>query len=151
VATVALLGSGVVAQSGSELLSQALTKERTEGKLNEAIALYQRISSEFAADHALAAKALVQMGHAYEKLGMSDARKAYNRVVRDYADQRELAAEAGARIAALDRALASAPAKGAASGLVARQVWAGPDVDTLGSISPDGRFLSFTDWTTGDL
>jgi len=150
IAAVTLLWAGVLAQSGSELFSQALSKEKTEGKLDEAIVLYQRIASEFATDHALAAKALVQMGHAYEKQGKGDARKAYDRVVREYADQRELAAEAGARIAALDRALAPASAQSTVSGLVARQVWSG-SADTSGSTSADGKYLSFTDWTTGDL
>jgi len=32
-----------------------------------------------------------------------------------------------------------------------RRVWAGGDVDASGSPSPDGRYLSFTDWSTGDL
>jgi Tol biopolymer transport system component len=35
--------------------------------------------------------------------------------------------------------------------LVARRVWAGPDVDMLGAPSPDGRQLTFVDWSTGDL
>ena len=36
--------------------------------------------------------------------------------------------------------------------MTARQVWAGPDVvDVWGSVSPDGRYLSFVDWGTGDL
>jgi Tol biopolymer transport system component len=36
-------------------------------------------------------------------------------------------------------------------GIVNRQVWGGPDVDILGSVSSDGRYLSYTDWETGDL
>lgn len=32
-----------------------------------------------------------------------------------------------------------------------RQVWAGHDVDDTGTLSADGRYLSFTDWSTGDL
>ena len=32
-----------------------------------------------------------------------------------------------------------------------RRVWAGQDVDLTGSVSRDGRHLSFTDWATGDL
>jgi Tol biopolymer transport system component len=36
-------------------------------------------------------------------------------------------------------------------GIVARQVWAGPGVDILGGPSPDGRYLTFVDWETGDL
>jgi len=36
-------------------------------------------------------------------------------------------------------------------GITTRQVWTGSDVDTTGAISPDGRLLTFVDWTTGDL
>ena len=35
--------------------------------------------------------------------------------------------------------------------LALRQVWTGADVDLSGSVSPDGRLLSFVDWSTGDL
>ena len=34
---------------------------------------------------------------------------------------------------------------------VARRVWAGRDVDALGSPSPDGKLLSHVDWETGNL
>lgn len=39
----------------------------------------------------------------------------------------------------------------ASAAAVARQVWRGPQVDAMGHPSPDGRFLSFVDWATGDL
>jgi Tol biopolymer transport system component len=32
-----------------------------------------------------------------------------------------------------------------------RRVWGGPEVDLYGSVSYDGRYLSFVDWSTGDL
>jgi beta-lactamase regulating signal transducer with metallopeptidase domain/WD40 repeat protein len=32
-----------------------------------------------------------------------------------------------------------------------RQVWSGTGVDTCGAPSPDGRYLSYVDWDTGDL
>ena len=32
-----------------------------------------------------------------------------------------------------------------------RQVWSGTKVDLLGGTSPDGRYLSYVDWETGDL
>ena len=38
-----------------------------------------------------------------------------------------------------------------ASGVVVRQVWTGPDVDIMGAPSPNGRFLSYVHWATGDL
>jgi hypothetical protein len=140
-ATVAAFGLPV--QSGHDLFQQALVKERAEGNLQEAIDLYDRIVQDFADDHALAAKALVQMGRCYEKLGRAEARKAYQRVIRDYADQAEPLQVARARLAALTRPLQA--------GMSVRRVWAGPDADTDGEISPDGRFLSFVDWGTGDL
>ena len=36
-------------------------------------------------------------------------------------------------------------------GIINREVWNGPGLDYAGSPSPDGRYLSFVDWTTGDL
>lgn len=36
------------------------------------------------------------------------------------------------------------------AGMVARQVWA-PAADTEGGVSPDGQYLTFVDWETGDL
>src|SRR3990167_7213918 len=96
------LGAGVVSgQSGHDLFQQALVKERADGNLQEAIRLYQRIVSEFAQDRALSAKALVQIGQCYEKLGeaqLKQARASYERVVRDFADQAETVAQARVRL-----------------------------------------------------
>lgn len=36
-------------------------------------------------------------------------------------------------------------------GISARRVWTGPAGYVMGSVSPDGRYLSDVDWTTGDL
>ncbi len=65
-----VFGTGTtLAQNGYDLFHQALVKERAEGNFEEAIQLYQRITEEFAGDRTLAARALVQMGQGYEKLG----------------------------------------------------------------------------------
>ena len=134
---------GMPAQSGHDLFQQALVKERAEGNLQEAIDLYDRIVRGFPGDHALAAKALVQMGQCYEKLGKAGAEKAYERVIREYADQAEPLQVARTRLAALTRP--SPP------GMTVRKVWADAMTDADGEISPDGRYLSFVDWETGDL
>src|SRR5687768_15963200 len=89
------------AQSGNDLFQKALAKERAEGQLEPAIQLYEQVVREFAADRPLAAKALLQIGRCYERLGKDGAQKAYDRVVRDYGDQRTMADEARARLAAL--------------------------------------------------
>jgi len=39
----------------------------------------------------------------------------------------------------------------AADGIVTRQVWAGNDTSNTGAPSPDGRYVSFVDWETGNL
>ena len=131
----------------AEMLMQAAhQKQLVEGQLEEAIQLYKRIVQEHTGNRAVAAKALLEMGQCYEKLGNTEARKAYERVLRDYADQNEAAEQARARLAALSGNVASR-----ASEMVTRRVWAGPGELVLGTPSSDGRYLSYADWTTGDL
>ena len=89
------------AQRGYDLFQQALVKERSDGKLDEAIQLYQRITREHGSDRALVAKALLAMGQCYERLGSVAARQVYDRVLREFADQPEAASVARARRAAL--------------------------------------------------
>src|SRR2546428_719626 len=91
---VLMMAVAAWAESGQDLFQKALVAERANGKLEEAIKLYQRISQKFSSDRSLAAKALMQMGQCYEKLGDAQARKAYDQVVREYADQREVVAAA---------------------------------------------------------
>ena len=88
-ALVFLGGQSALARSGYDLFQKGLVQERTEGDLDEAIRLYKQIVEDFKDDRALVAKALVQMGGCYEKLGQAEARKAYERVIQEYADQPE--------------------------------------------------------------
>jgi len=101
VALTLLMGAPALAQTGHDLLQQALVMEQAEGNLRAAIELYERIVEEFPGDGALAARALVQMGQCYEKLGSQEAERAYQRVVRDYGDQAVFVAQARERLAAL--------------------------------------------------
>ena len=71
-------------RSGQDLFQQALVKERAEGKLGEAIQLYQRVIREFGHDRTLAAKAWLETGRCYEKLGKPEARRAYERIPVSY-------------------------------------------------------------------
>lgn len=128
------------------LLEQARHKQLVEGDLDAAIAIYRRIVAEHASNRAAAASALVQMGRAYEKLGKEQAKEAYARVVREYADQAAAASEARERLAALHRSAPAGPAR-----LAARRVWHGPEVNSLGAPSADGRYLTATDWNTGNV
>jgi Tol biopolymer transport system component len=140
------LATGIRAQSGYDLLQQAVSKEQVEGKVKEAIALYQRIIKEFAADRALTARALVQLGGAYEKLGSAEARAVYARVISEFADQPQVFAEARTRMAALEIPPPNAATRRATRRpLSTVQVWGGTNVGLMGSITGDGRYLSFAD------
>jgi len=139
-------GGGKTSEKAEVLLAAAEHKQLVDGDLEAAIRDYKNILAGYASNHPVAAKALVEMGKCYEKLGQAEAQKTYERVLRDYADQQEQAAEARTRLAAL-----SGNGATKTSEMVARRVWAGPDVDTDGGPSADGRYLTFVDWDTGDL
>jgi len=139
--------SGQKNDEAETLLQAARHKELVAGELEEAIGIYKKILADHAGHRPVAARALVGLGQCYEKLGQQGAREAYERVLRDYADQNEAATEARTRLAALHRpAGADRPPE-----LATRRVWGGPGVDIEGSISADGRLLSFADPETGDL
>jgi len=137
------------AQGKAELaFKAALDKEVVDGDLEAAIGMYRKIAQ--GSDRAVAARALVRMGQCYEKLGglqASEARRAYEQVMREFGDQTATAAEARARLAAL----AGSTGVARRTALAVRQVWAGPDVDIGGGLSPDGRYISRFDWSSGDL
>jgi hypothetical protein len=135
-----------LAQSGHDLFQQALVKERADGNLRGAIELYERIATEFSADRTLAAKALVQMGECYEKLGSTEAEKAYQRVVREFGDQEEPVAQARTRLAALEREARAADAVSITTRHVRREARG----DWL-SIVPDGMHAVYTDHGSADL
>src|SRR5713226_6468187 len=129
------------------LMQAAHQKQLVEGQLEEAIQLYKRIVEEHGGNRAVAAQALLEMGQCYEKLGNTEARKAYERLLRDYGDQNEAAVAARKRLSALGQPAGSSNG----SEMVTRRVWAGPGEYIGGSLSPDGRYLSCVDWATGDL
>jgi Tol biopolymer transport system component len=144
---MAVLTPAIAQQNGQAevMLQAAQNKQLVDGDLAQAIQMYKKILSEYSADRPVAAKALVEMGDCYEKLGKSEALKAYQRVLHDYADQSAEANEARARLAALEHGGAHSKE------LVTRRVWAGPEVGDEGAPSPDGKYLSYVDWNTGDL
>ncbi len=83
-------------------LQKAVHVELVQGNLQEAIRLYKEIVAENGGNHAVSARALVLLGRSYEKLGSLEAKEAYERVLRDYADQADMVAQARARLAALE-------------------------------------------------
>ena len=125
------------------LLERAMQREMVDGDLSGAIELYKTVVSARGVNRAVAAKGLYQMGLAYEKLGNAEARKAYERIGREFADQKEVAAEAGRRLAAMRTAET-------VDNDQPRRV-ASPNADS--TISFDDRWMTATIWegpTDGD-
>jgi len=141
----AFLAAGQKNDQAELALKAAIKTETVDGNLKGAIEQYKKIAAQPGAGRATVATALLRMGQCYEKLGDSEARKAYERVVREFGDQAVVAAEARTKLAAL---VGTAGAAGGST-MTARRVWTGPGVDNDGHVSPDGRFLSFTDWWAG--
>lgn len=127
------------------LLGQALHQEESEGRLEDAINSYKKVLAAADATREQKARAQFRIGACYERLGLAEARKAYEAVIADFADQAELAAEAKARLAAL----AQPAVRGGGPAL--RQIWATSGNVDSGRISPDGRSVVGVDEGTGDL
>jgi len=138
-----VVSSAYAQQSAEVLLQSGLYKEEVNGDLEAAIKVYERVLQDFPKDRLAAAKAQLHIGLCYEKVGKAEARKAYESVVRDFADQSDIVAQARVRLAALG-------GPGAAGGLVTRRVLADAS-GVRGVLTPDGKYISSMDKSTGDM
>ena len=97
------------------MLGAALHQEEVQGDLKGAIAAYQKVVAVPGVSRKTAAGAPVRMGQCYEKLGDAESRKAYERVLREYADQKEAVVVARARLGGVESMARQ-------TGIAARQV-----------------------------
>jgi Tol biopolymer transport system component len=143
----ALLLAGQAGNDPEKQLQAAINREVVEGNLQAAIEQYKRIVADNGSSRAVVARALLHLGGCYENLGRDEARKAYERLVRDYADQAEQAKEAQTRLAALEM-----PAgKSGDSALANRLVWVTANQGNCRNApSPDGKYITYID-NSGNL
>src|SRR5688572_27799585 len=95
-------------------LQRAIRKETVEGDLKGAIDLYRKAAAEAGKDRITGAQALLHLAQCYEKQGNAEARAIYERLVRDYTDQKDAVATARARLGGNAKQ---------SRGIVSRQVW----------------------------
>jgi Tol biopolymer transport system component len=127
-----------IAQGKADVaLRAAMETETVKGDLKGAIEQYKKVVADAGTNRALAAQALVRMANCYQKLGDAEAHKIYEQLVRDYADQNEAVAIARTHLDG---------GSGATRSAGDRAVWTGRDVDLFGTVSPDGRLLTYVDW-----
>jgi Tol biopolymer transport system component len=125
-----------------QLYQQALYEMEGKGNYSKAIESFNLVLTKFPKEKITAAKALLNIGRCYEKLGKSEAIKAYERILKEFKDQKQIVTEARTRLAALKQSANDGVSQSIATN---RQIWAGKDIDTEGAPSPDGQYLSYSD------
>lgn len=142
-----LLAASLAFPQGSAAvdLKSARHKEQVQGDLKGAIDAYRKIIAKHAKDRATVAQAMLHLAQCHEKLGQSEARKVYEDLTRNFADQSAVAAQARGRLAAL----AGAPAKS----VTARQIDVAPkDLACMPwNVSQDGRLFGAVDYLNGNI
>ncbi len=138
---LAVSGAGADGQAPTtpgQRFQEAVTLMESRGDYAAAIRIFDEISG--GADRTLAARALVYQGVCYERMGREEARKAYRRVIEQFADQRAAVAEARSRLATLERARA-VPARRTVR---LERAWerVPPDLPGVGGVSADARWMS---------
>jgi hypothetical protein len=130
-------------KKANELIQAAQAKETIQGDLKAAITLYGQAVHE-APNRGIVAKSLLRMAECYQKMGDEEARKVYEQIVREYADQKEVVAEARAKL--------GKTASGSTR-MSFREVLSLPNMrQACSMVSRDGRYLPYIDWDDhGDL
>jgi Tol biopolymer transport system component len=152
---VALTYTASALQNSSQhkvLFEKAKFTMETKGDLKGAIDLFEEIIKKYPNERDFAAKSLYLIGICYEKLGEQQAQQAqaaFQRIVHEYPDQTAEVNLAKEKLSLLAKPELAAVKSG--QELTTSLVWQGPGMDTSGKISPDGRYLSFVDWPTGNL
>src|SRR5438876_12395055 len=100
-----LMSSAICAPAATNDLSAALQRglfeEEANHNLDAAIQAYQSVINQYDKDRKLAATAIFRLGESYRKQGKTNEAVAqYERVLREFADQSELATPSRAYLAA---------------------------------------------------
>jgi Tol biopolymer transport system component len=132
------------AADASQTLQKAIDLLESKGDVAGAITLFEEATRTN--ERPVAARALLYLGRAQERQGAERARATYERIARDFGDQREVVTEARRRLTVLNESSTIRSA-----GLTTRRIQVGGDIDDLGCLSTDGRFMAITHWATGDL
>ena len=127
----------IIAQQGEKQFLQGMMKAEGEGNLEAAISLFSELVNDNAVDRNIRAKALLQMGICYEKLGVKQATATYEKLITEYADQTDLIAVAKRKLSQLKKTIPSVPATGIVNQELAKSI-----TNVTFSMSPNGRYLA---------
>jgi Tol biopolymer transport system component len=149
------LGMIIVAntqQSAEELYEAAVFKKDADGDMEGAIKIFREIVERFANNKEIAAKAQLQIGICYEKLGQKNskqAQEAFQKVIDNYPSQSEEVKIAREKLSLFLKV--QSIAKKDDNEFKITKIWSGGRYDDFGTPSLDGSISSFVDWETGNL
>jgi len=137
------VSSGYAQQTAEQLYQSALYKEEIEGELDAAIKIYETIIKQYPENRPVSAKSLLHSGICKERLGMKEAQKAYERVVREYSDQSDIVDQAKIRLAVLG-------SPGEKKGFLTRRILADAS-GVSGVLTADGKYIIGLNLEKGDV
>ena len=143
VLAVVQVSAGYGQQTAEQLYQSALYKEEIEGELDAAIKIYETVIKQHPENRPVAAKSLLHSGICKERLGMKEAQKAYERVVREYTDQSDIVAKAKVRLAILG-------SPGEKKGFLTRRILADAS-GVSGVLTADGKYIIGLDREKGNV
>ncbi len=141
-------------QTAKELYEAAVFKKDADGDMQGAIKLFQEIVEKFSKNREMAAKAQLQIGMCHEKLGQKSvklAQDAFQKVLDNYPSQSDAVRIAKDKLSRLIQIAEKELAEVSPKVMTDKKIWAEPETDLEGAPSPDGKYLSYVDWDTGDL
>lgn len=122
--------------SAADLYQEALRLQEVKGDLGAATEIYKRITTQYAADAAVAPLALLRLAECYEILSEAEALTTYRRLLSAYPNAGAPVTRARARLAAL----APATQLAAPTPRLVATVPGGAGISTLADVSADGQF-----------
>ena len=133
--------------AAQRLYQEGIFQMEAMGDFSAAIELFEKLVSEHPENKPLASRALLMAGRCHEKLGQEEAEKAYNRILEEYSDQREIVNEARTRLMALPQLARLAEH----TGMLTRKVWQGLDGCYRVNPSPNLKYIAFRERFSGNL
>ncbi len=126
-----------------KLFEKAKYTMETKGDLKSAIRHFEDIIKNYANEKEYGAKSQFYIGLCYQKLGLAEAKKAFESVINNYPKQFEIVNLAREKLSNLK--IAAENLDTGNKDFQLQQVWDKP-YDTMGAPSPDGRFMSYVNW-----
>jgi Tol biopolymer transport system component len=130
------------------LFEKAKYTMETKGDLKGAIELFEEIIRKYPDERRFAAESQYYIGACYEKLGLGQAKAAFQKAIEEYPGQTQVVGLARKKLLALSQ-FQTAPQKSEGEFKI-RKVWSG---NRESSPSYNGRYIAYADWDSrnGDV